>query len=377
MSGCIFVAAHCCAQAQTVELNTRPTPVPSYSPALSPLADPSLGSWGFDTTAEDRTVKPGDDFNAYANGSWIRHTTIPPDRASVGLFANLRVLGDARTQAILQNAAASKASLQTPEGKLGAMYKSFMDVQTIDLKARTPLEPDINHVHALANRQDMAEWMGHEFSGFQAALFELDTAYDHVDPTRNSVYLDQGGLGLPDRDYYLDMQFAEKKKAYQAYAAQLLQLADWPDAQARAAAIVSFETRIAEASWTHAEERDTDKTNNPMTIAELEKAAPAFPWRSFLKGAGLGNLNKLVVLSNTSVPKIAAIYASTPLNTLKAWEAFRTVDNAAPYMAGPFIKAHFDFRSRTLSGQPEMTQRSKLAGNAVNDAMGSAIGEIM
>ena len=137
----------------------------------------------------------------------------------------------------------------------------------------------------------------------------------------------------PDRDYYLQAAFAEKKAAYQAYVEKLLSLENWPDAKAKAAAIVALETAIAEVSWTKAQERDPDATYNPYALADLEKAAPGFPWRSFLEGAGLGVPAKLVVYERTALPKIAAIYAATPVDVLQAWLAFGVADNAAPYLS--------------------------------------------
>ena len=376
MSCFLLLVTATCTLGQDPSLKSQSKLVISSRRADDPLAAPRFGAWGFDTAAEDRSVKPGDDFNVYANGSWIRDTTIPGDRTSIGLFANLRALSDARTKAILEKAAASHALPTAPEGKLGAMYRSFMDVQTVESKGAKPLESDLNRLPAIGSREAMAEWMGHEFSGFQEAPFELDIAYDTARPNRNAVYLDQGGLGLPDRDYYLDPQFAPKKAAYEAYAAQLLELAGWSDAKRKAAAIVSLETQIAAVSWTHADERDATKTNNPTTIAALAKAAPEFPWVRFLRGAGLGNADRIIVRSKTSVPKIAVIYAATSLETLRAWEAFRTIDNAAPYLSSPFVQARFDFRSHILSGQPELPIRWKRAVTTANDAMGAAIGKI-
>ena len=244
MSGFLLLVTATCALGQDPAFKSQPQIETSSRLGDDPLAAPRFGVWGFDTAGEDLSVKPGVDFDTYANGRWIRDTPIPGDRTSIGLFANLRgPLSDARTHAILEKAATSHAPPTTPEGKLGAMYRSFMDVQTIESKGAKPLESDLMRLRAIGSREAMAEWMGHESSGFQEAPFELDIAYDTARPNRNAVYLDQGGLGLPDRDYYLDPQFAAKKAAYEAYAAQLLELAGWSDAKREAAAIVSLRHR--------------------------------------------------------------------------------------------------------------------------------------
>jgi putative endopeptidase len=341
----------------------------------TPSAAPHDGTWGFDTSGVDPAVKPGDDFYTYANGEWVRRTVIPADRARYGALTNLRNLDDP-VHAILEDAAAANASLNSSEGKIGAMYHAFMDEHAVEARGRAPLTADLERVRRVGTRDDLAELMGFAHEGFQASIFDLDVAADAKDPTRYSVYLNQGGLGLPDRDYYLEPQFAAQKAAYQAYAARLLRLAGWADAQVEARAIVVFETRIAEAGWTHAEQRDAEKVYNPTTIAALERAVPGFAWARFLRSADLGGLASVVATTNTSLPKIAAIYASTPLTTLKAWETFRTVDSAAPYLSRPFVSAHFEFRSRTLAGQPQLPARWKRGVNAVNDALGAAVGQI-
>jgi putative endopeptidase len=341
-----------------------------------PLLAPRLGSWGFDTTALDTLVKPGDDFNKFANGDWIQRTVIPKDRVSVGPFPDLRYLVDGPTRTILETARQSKASCDVSEGRVGCMYRAFMDEATIERQGATPLKKDLDRVRAIRTRDELAELMGKEHKSFHASVFDVDITEDVKHPTANAIYLNQGGLGMPDRDYYLLPQFAPQKAAYEAYATHLLQLAGWPRPRMQALAIVSFETKIAEVSWKHAEIRDQDKTYNPTTIEQLERDAPGFAWACLMRGADLEQVKNVIAISNSSLPRIAAIVASTPLETLKAWEAFRTVDSAAPYLSNPFVDAEFDFRSKTLAGQPELPSRGKRGVAVVNDALGSAIGEI-
>jgi putative endopeptidase len=171
---------------------------------------------------------------------------------------------------------------------------------------------------------------------------------------------------LPDRDYYLEASFAAKKAAYQAYLEKLLGLIGWPDPAGHAAAIVALETKIAQASWTKAEERNPDTTYNPYTLDALEKAAPGFPWRGFLAQAGLGAPAKLVVVDRTAFPKIAAIFGETPVDVLQAWMAAAVADNAAPYLSKPFDDAFFQMRLKGLSGQAEEQVRWKRGVHAVS-----------
>jgi len=182
------------------------------------------------------------------------------------------------------------------------------------------------------------------------------------------MYVSQSGLGLPDRDYYLEPSFAAQKAAYQAYVARLLGLIGWPDADANAAAVVAFEARLAEASWTKVEQRDPDKTYNPMTRAELAAFAPGFAWGAFLDNAGLIGVDRVIVSEKSAFPRIAAVYAATPIDTLKAWQAFAIADNAAFYLSEPFAAARFAFRDKMLSGQPQEPVRWKRAIHAVSGA---------
>ena len=186
----------------------------------------------------------------------------------------------------------------------------------------------------------------------------------------------QAGLGLPDRDYYLTPQFAEKKAAYRDYAARMLRSIDWPDAEAMARQIVDLETKIAEVSWTRAERRDDVKTYNPATIAALQQTAPGFPWQAYLEAADLGDVSRVIVAENTAVPKIAAIFAKAPIAVLQAWQAFTTADAAAPYLSKRFADARFQFRSKTLSGQPEERPRWKRGVALLDQQMGEAVGRL-
>jgi len=329
-------------------------------------AKPMYGAWGFDLTAMDRAVKPGDDFNHYANGAWLARTTIPADKPIASLRYLMTDLTEGRVHDILGAAAATTPELPaTLDGKAGAFYKAFMDQARIDALGALPIAPELAAIRNAKDHAELAGLMGQNNTDFYGAIFNIGSDVDLKDVTKYAVYIGQGGLGLPDRDYYLKASFAPQKAAYQTYVARLLTLSGWPDADANAAAIVAFETRIAEASWTKAEQRDVDKVYNPMTLADLDALTPKFSWKAFLGGAGLGGASRVIVNEKSAFPKIAAVYQSTPLNTLKAWQAFTVSDNAAFYLAKPFSEARFQFRDKTLSGQPEEQVRWKRAIRAV------------
>jgi putative endopeptidase len=327
---------------------------------------PLLGAWGVDLTAMDRQVEPGDDFNRYASGSWLARTQIPADKPMASLREEMTDRTLERQHDLMETAgAAAPADPLSLQDKVGLFYKAFMDERQLEAPGAKPIEPELKAIRDARDRNDIAALMGHDNDEFYGTAFSLSTDVDLKDVSRYAVYLSQAGIGLPDRDYYLKPGFAEQKAAYQRYVAQLLTLVRWPDPPASAAAVVAFETRIAEVSWTKAQQRDVDATYNPQSTAQLEALAPGFPWRSFLRAAKLGDIDRVVVAEKTAFPPIAAIYQSTPLETLKAWQAFTVTDNAAFYLAKPFSNARFEFRDKALSGQPVEAVRWKRAVRAV------------
>ncbi|HEX4304349.1 MAG TPA: M13-type metalloendopeptidase [Rhizomicrobium sp.] len=326
-------------------------------------SDAPFGPWGYDLSARDTSVKPGDDFFGYANGTWLKRTEIPADRAGWGMHAALgeRVLGQLRT--IMEDS--GKADPGSVAGKVGAYYAAFMDEARIEQLGAAPLKPSLDAVRDASTREALTALMGLSNKDFEGALFSVFVQPDAKDPTHYVIGLSQSGLGMPDRDYYLQASFAAKKQAYQAYVAKMLALESWPDADKRAAEIVALETKIAEASWSRVEERDVVKTYNPMTLAELKALAPGFDWDGFFKANDLGTPDHLVVVEKTAIPKLAAIFAATDLDTLKAWQAFQIADNAAVYLSKPFTDASFEFHGRALSGQTEQKPRWKRAVHTV------------
>ncbi|HEY2446734.1 MAG TPA: M13-type metalloendopeptidase [Rhizomicrobium sp.] len=319
---------------------------------------PQYGNWGFDSTGVDAKTKPGDDFFRYANGQWLDRTVIPPDKPAYSLRLAMTDTIEARVHDLLEKAA-GKNETGDVAGKVGAFYAAFMDASRIETLGATPIVPELNAVREAQTRDDLAGMMGRSTIDFEDSIFSVSTDVDLKDPKRYAVYLSQNGLGLPDRDYYLEPHFASAKAAYRAYVARLLHLIDWRDADARANDVVDFETKIAEASWTKAQQRDVEATYNPMLVADLEKFAPGFAWKPFLESAGLGTVKRIVVAEKSAFPKLAAVYASAPLDTIKAWHAFHIADGAAPYLSRNFTDAWFELHNHTLAGQQKEEARWK------------------
>ncbi len=327
---------------------------------------PQYGAWGFDLTAMDPAVKPGDDFNQYANGAWLKRTEIPADKSIASLRYLMTDQVEARLHGLMEGSAATAPEAPVAlDAKVGAFYAAFMDEPRIEAAGAAPIAPELTAIRAARTHADIARLMGANNTDFYGSIWGVGMDVDLKSVSRYAVYIGQSGLGLPDRDYYLQPDFAAQKTAYQAYVARLLTLAGWADPDTSARAVVDFETRIAQASWSKTEQRDVDRIYNPKTPAELATLTPHFDWSAYLRGADLGGVDRVVVNEVTAFPKIAEVYQSTPVATLQAWEAFTVADNAAFYLAKPFAEARFDFRDKTLAGQPQERIRWKRAIRAV------------
>ncbi|MDB5723058.1 MAG: peptidase, partial [Alphaproteobacteria bacterium] len=341
------------------------------------VADPTAaihyGSWGIDLAGMDRSVKPGDDWFRFVSGTWAQNTEIPADRSSYGPSAVLREVSEARMRKLLESYRAGDKA-HSERAKAATLYQGFMDEQRAEQLDGRPLVARLSSVYAARTKEDMARLMGQSIGGFGASFFGPGVNDDAKQPTIYALYLRQSGLGLGDRDLYLDSKFQPQRERYQAYVGQMLAMAGWPNPQDSAKRVMAMETKIAEAHWTRAQSRDRDKTYNLMTTAELQAQSPGFPWAAFFDAAGISKAEKVIVAQNTAFPKMAKIFADTDLDTLKAWQAFRLADDLAPLLSKRFVDANFEFRSKVLNGQPQQRDRWKRGVGFVENAMGEAVG---
>jgi putative endopeptidase len=328
---------------------------------------PQYGDWGFDLAGANTAIAPGDDFFRYANGTWIDHTEIPADKGAYSLRLAMTDQVEQRLHGIME-IAAKQAGHQpdTLEGKVGAFYKSFMDDARIEKMGAGAIAPQLATVRNAKTRGELAGLMGRTNSDLESSLFNFGIDVDLKDPKRYAVYVGQGGLGLPDRDYYLKSDFAAQKAAYRKHLATMLKLVGWANADGAANAALAFETQIAKESWSKTEQRDPIATYNPMSIAELQTLAPGFDWPRFLREAKLGDRQRIIVAEKSAFPKLAVLYARTPIATLKAWQAAHIADNAAYYLSKPFQDAYFQLHNKTLSGQQAQADRWKRGVHAVS-----------
>jgi putative endopeptidase len=361
-----------------VALAAGPMQAQEVKPAAPPapsLVPQRYGAYGLDLAGRDTTAKPGDDFNRYANGRYLDDLKIPSDRAGYGVNYVLVELSENQVHAILGDLAKTetRAPVTDPD-RAATFYKAFMDEGRVNALGAKPLDQPLGEIRAAKTRDQLVHLMG-EVGAFHSSIFDLGIDSDPKAPDRYAVSAGQGGLGLPDRDYYLKPAFAEKKAKYQAYVGEMLKMAGWPDPDAAAKAVVAYETAIAQASWAREDRRDPDKTYNPFTVAALQKFTPGFNWTEFLKSSEIGGVKVVIVGEKTAFPKIAALFARTPMTTLKAWAAFHLVDSSAAYLSEPLVTARFNFRSKALSGIETQRDRWKRAVAVVDGTMGEAVGK--
>jgi putative endopeptidase len=343
--------------------------------AAASLASPKYGTWGFDASGIDPAVKPGDDFFKWANGKWDARTKIPSDLTRYGNFDALSVLSETRVHAILEDAKVGKVK-DKDAARISAAYASFMNEALADKLDAKPIETELAQVKAVKTKDDFTALMGKGTTTDFHTILGVGIQTDQKSPQKYAVYAGTSGLGLPDRDYYLQASFADKKAKYQAYVEQILTMIGWEKPAENAKAIVGFESQLAEATWTRAERRDRDKTYNPMNLAQLQALTPGFDWNRYLASTELPSIDRIVVTTNTAFPKFAKVYSDTPLETLKAWQAYHVADSAAPLLSKRFVDASFAFHNHELGGQPEQRPRWKRAVAFTNNAVGESVGRV-
>jgi predicted metalloendopeptidase len=336
----------------------------------------------------DRTVQPGDSFYEYANGNWLKHTDIPSDRSYWGSDAVLSELTDKRTADLIQEIAKANAPAGTDRQKIRDYYASFLDTVAIERAGLRPLKPALDSIAAIAERKALSHYLGTTLRAdvdiFNATnlytpnLLGLWVAQDLDDPSHYSPFLVQGGLEMPDRSYYLDSSDAiiAVRKAYQPHVAALLKLAGLADPEAKAAAIVALETRMAQVHWSREANEDVEKGNNHWSRADLAARAPGLDWDGFLGAAGLGAAPTFVVWQPSAVTGLSALVASEPLDSWKAWLAFHAIQNRTAVLPAAFGNQTFAFFGATMYGSKQQRERWKRAITATNDALGYAVGKI-
>lgn len=331
---------------------------------------PAYGTFGFDTAGMNRSVAPGDGFYDYANGTWAKNTPIPADKANYGAFNFLDDLSKERTRKILDEARAANS-------KIGIAYGTYLDAAAIEAKGLAPIKPWLDRIKGLRDHAGYAALAAEADRNGVSVPFATGVGQDAKQPEIYAVGMRQAGLGMPDRDYYLsnDPKLADTRAKYQAHLARVLQLAGEPNAEARAKAVLEFETRIANAHWTRVESRDRTKTYNKMTVAQLAQAAPGFDFAAYLRGVGTP-VDTVIVGQPSAVTGIAAAIQAAPLQVLQDQLMIRSLDGFADVLPSAFDREQFAFYGTTLSGTPEQEERWERAVNFTSAALSDEVSKV-
>jgi predicted metalloendopeptidase len=370
------------------------SPFPRKTVLLGLLACGVASAWpetqrvGIDLQGMDRAVRPGDDFFAYANGTWLRTTEIPKDRGSYGAGVIVVDRTDVRTAELIQAAARSNAAPGSDTRRIADYHAAYMDVAGIEAKGLHPLQPTLDRIAKIADRKSLARVLGGLLRADVDAFNNTDPYTDNVlglwvaqdlqDPTRYVPFLLQGGLDMPDRAYYLDPspRMAEIRKQCLAHMAAVLKLARLGDPEPRAARVFDLEKRMAEAHLDRQESEDVKKGYNVWKRGDFDARAPGLDWDAFLGEAGLGAERDFVVWQPRAVTGLAALVASQPLETWKDYLLFHAVDHNAANLPEAFGAERFAFHGKALTGTPEQRERSKRAVDATSEALGEAVGRL-
>ena len=354
--------------------------------AIAPLA--ALAEHGIAVGNMDRSVKPGDDFYEYANGNWIKRTEIPPDRAGVDVWSKLDDLSNQRTADLIAEIAKSNPPAGSNSRKVADLYNSYMDEAAIEAKGLAPIRPHLDAIAAIQDKRELARALGETLRADVDALnntnyhtpnlFGVWVAPGFSDSDHYVPYLMQGGLQLPDREYYLSDsdQMQTLRKQYQAHVSAMLKLAGFTDTDARAARILALEHAIAQTHRSLAENEDIHKANNPWSRADFSVKAPGLDWDEYFRSAGLNDVANFIVWQPEAFTGESALVASTDLDSWKDWLIFHLVDAYAGVLPKALAEERLAFFGKTLSGTEQQRARWQRGVFVVDDLLGDAVGQV-
>jgi putative endopeptidase len=372
-AGCAVITAAViaagCSGGAPAPANTNTTAAPAAP------AKPAFGAFGVDLTTRKTDVKPGDDFFANVNGSWLASYAIPADKASYGVAEVLDDEARANVRKIIEDAAAAKAAPGSIEQKIGDYYASYMDTARIEAAGIGVLKGDLDHIAAAKTPSDLSKLFGEP--GVQSPI-AVYVGPDDKNPDAYFVNLFQAGLGLPDRDYYLkdDPKLKEIRAKYVAHIGRMLALASIPDGEAKAARIMALETRIARAHWPAEKTRDAIANYNPKPRAEVATYAPGLDWQAMFDTLEVGKWDLFNLNTPTAVREIAALVTAQPLEDWKAYLTYHHIHTHAPYLPKAIDDENFAFFGKELAGRERQRERWQRGADLVNDGLGEAIGQV-
>ena len=336
----------------------------------------------------DRSVRPGDDFFRYTNGDWIKRTEIPPDRAGVDVFTRLEDLSNKRTADLIEEIAKSNATPGSSTRKVADLYNSYMDEAAIEAEGLDPIKPHLEAIAAIHDKKELAHALGETLRADVDALnntnyhtphlFGLWVAPGFNDSNHYTPYLLQGGLQLPDREYYLSNkeQMRKVREQYSAHVSAIFKLAAFSDPEGRANRVIELEHAIAQTHRSLADNEDIHKANNTWTAAEFAAKAPGLDWAEYFRGALLSHVQSFIVWQPEAFKDEAALVESTPLDTWKDWLAFHLIEEYGGVLPKAIAEERFAFFGKVLSGAQKQRPRWQRAVFVVDDLLGDVVGQI-
>jgi putative endopeptidase len=344
---------------------------------------------GVDLKGMDRSVQPGDDFDGFANGNWRKTAQIPADRASTGVFLEVFEKAEKRNAELIKAAGEGHPAAGSNQRLIADYYKAYMDQAAIEKAGLAPLKPALDAIDAIGDKAALSTALGAQLRADvdpinatnldTGHLLGLFVAQGLEDPTRNMPYLLQGGLGMPNRDYYLktDKDMVDTRTKYAVYVEAVLKQSGTPDASAKAKAVMALETKIAQAQESIVDSEDIHKANNPWPRTAFASKAPGIDWNAYFKAAALDDQPTFIVWQPGTVTKFAALVASEPLDTWKAWLRFHTInENASGLLPKVYDDLAFGFYGKVLTGTPQQRDRWKRGIGRVDSDLGDAVGQI-
>ncbi|MCL6698068.1 M13 family metallopeptidase [Sphingomonas sp. NSE70-1] len=347
----------------------------------------AVSASGIDLKAMDKNVKPGDDFYAYANGGWMNATEIPADRSSVGGFYIADQVREKHAKELIDGILNSNPAAGSDEARIRDFYNAYLNTDAIDKAGMAPAKADLDAIAAIADKRALSAAIGSTLradtdplnaTNFSTGnLFGIFVTQGLSTPGEQIPYLMQGGLGMPEREYYLSGSgdMAGLRGKYRTYVETVMKEAGNADPKAAADRIIALETKIAQAHVTRQESEDFSKGAKVWTRAELEKNAPGIDWAALLNAAQLGSAQKFQAYHAGSIPRLSALVASQPLDAWKDWLAFHTLDNQASVLPKAIRDASFAFNGTALGGATQQRPREALALNAVGNQLQDAVGK--
>ncbi|MEQ1490382.1 MAG: M13 family metallopeptidase, partial [Terricaulis sp.] len=341
---------------------------------------------GLDLAAMDTNAQPGDDFYNYANGAWQRNTEIPADRSNVGSFYRASLTTEQQTTELVQGIVGSTPQAGTDNARIANFYNAYTNTAAIDAAGMAPVQADLARFNAISTRAELSRVLGAQLRADVDPLNATDFGTENLlgvfvtqglaTPGEVLPYFLQGGLGLPEREYYLsnDADMVRIRGEYKTYIERLLTLAGVSDARARAQRIYDLEVQIARAHVTREQSEDIPSSAAVWSRAELGQRAPGIDWNAFLTAAQLGNQQRFAAYHAPAITRLSALVASAPIQSWKDWLAFHQINSHADALPTTIDQAHFAFYGTTLAGTPQQRDRAKRALDALDTYLGDAVG---